>query len=178
MNLNSDIEINLVKATDAWKICNFIVSNEDRFKTYLPETLAQNLTPTLSELFVKQKLKFIQAEEEFLYTIKSTLKRDLIGLAYVKQIDLQKRQVEFAYAIDYKYTGQGIIPFTIKQLISNFKDRYHIKTFQIVVNKDNNPSIRVAEKNGFQWIKTLPEIFKPKGRPPMDMELYELQLEQ
>ena len=45
MNLETDIEISSLKPTDAWKLCDFIVSNEDSFKKYLPITVSQNLNP-------------------------------------------------------------------------------------------------------------------------------------
>ena len=47
-------EINAVHGGDAWKICNLMVANEDRFRRYFPKTLEQNLTPTLSQLFVEK----------------------------------------------------------------------------------------------------------------------------
>ena len=50
-------EINPIHSGDAWKICDFMISNADRFKDYFPGTLAQNLNPTLSKLFVETKLK-------------------------------------------------------------------------------------------------------------------------
>ena len=61
-------EINPIHGGDAWKLCNFMVANEDRFKHYFPGTLAQNLNPTLSQLFVKTKLKsFVLAIEKGIY---------------------------------------------------------------------------------------------------------------
>ena len=33
---------------------------------------------------------------------------------------------------------------------------------------------KVAENNNFRWVKTLPNEFTPKGKEPLDMELYEL----
>lgn len=176
MQDNLNIEIALLKDTDAWKICNFIVSNEERFRKYLPVTVAQNLDPTLSRIFVDAKLKGIKKQEEFLYTIKTNPSRLLIGLVYLKNIDLDKKQAEFAYAMDYRHTGKGIISFTIKRLITDFNKEMGIKTFQIIVNEENKGSIRVAEKCQFKWIKTLPKVFEPPGKPAMDMELYQLEL--
>ena len=65
-------EISPVHGGDAWKICNLMVANEERFKRYFPKTLEQNLTPTLSQLFVENKLKAIEAKTEFLFTIKKS----------------------------------------------------------------------------------------------------------
>ena len=40
-----------IKINDAWKLCNFVVANEDRLKRYFPDTLEQNSTPDLSKYF-------------------------------------------------------------------------------------------------------------------------------
>ncbi|MEM1002881.1 MAG: GNAT family protein [Bacteroidota bacterium] len=176
MNLNQDIEISVLKPTDAWKLCDFVVSNEDRLRKYLPITVSENLTPTLSQIFADEKLKQINNGEEFLYTIKLCTSRELVGITYLKNIDLAKHQGEFAYAIDYRFTGNGIIPFVINRLVSEFSASLSLSKFQIITNKDNPSSIRVAEKCGFKWTKTLPKVFKPPGRAAMDMELYELSL--
>ena len=50
-------EINLLHEGDAWKLCDFVVTNTDRLKRYFPITLSQNLNPTLSELYVQNKIK-------------------------------------------------------------------------------------------------------------------------
>ena len=40
--------IEAIQEKDAWSLCDFMVSNEDRLKRFFPETLEKNLTPTLS----------------------------------------------------------------------------------------------------------------------------------
>ena len=97
MPLNSPIDVSLLKPTDAWKLCDLITANENHFKKYLPLTLSQNLNPTLSEIFVADKLKRIERKEEFLYTLKLKSSRQLIGLVYLKNIDQNKQQGEFEY---------------------------------------------------------------------------------
>lgn len=49
-----------------------------------------------------------------------------------------------------------------------------LKTLRIVTHKSNIPSVRVAEKCVYKWIKTLKNEFTPVGEQPIDMELYEL----
>ena len=88
-------EINPVHGGDAWKICDLCVANADRFKRYFPKTLEQNLTPTLSELFVQKKIKQFQSKTEFLFTLKETETRKLAGLIYIKELDWNKKKGEF-----------------------------------------------------------------------------------
>ena len=168
------IEINPIHTCDAWKLCDFMVSNEDRFKRYFPGTLKANLNPTLSKLFVEQKTKLFAKKEEFVFTLKQIETSKLIGLIYIKALNCSLAQGEFAYCIDYNFKGNGIASKAI-QLLSNYAfNTLHLKTLQIIAHKDNLPSVNVALNNGFVWQKTLLKEFTPIGEEPLDMELYEL----
>jgi len=167
-------EINPIHSGDAWKICDLMVANSDRFKDYFPGTLAQNLNPTLSKLFVETKLKQFESKEEFLFTLKHSETRELVGLIYIKELDWTTKQGEFAYCIGYTFEGQGLTSKAINALsVYAFSD-LGIETLQIIAHKDNLGSVNVAIKNNFIWQKTLVNEFTPVGRPPLDMELFEL----
>ena len=167
-------EINPVHSGDAWKICDLMVANADRFKSYFPGTLAQNLNPTLSQLFVETKLKQYENKEEFLFTLKHTETRELVGLIYIKELDWATKQGEFAYGIGYTFEGKGLTSKAIKLLSEYAFNDLGLETLQIIAHKDNFGSINVATRNNFAWQKTLENEFTPEGKPPLDMELYEL----
>ena len=169
-----DFEINAIHEGDAWKICDLMVANADRFKRYFPGTLAANLNPTLSQIFVEKKLKAFSAKEEFLFTLKHSKTRELAGLIYIKEIDLVKQQGEFAYCIGYTFEGQGLTSKTVKLLSHYAFDTLGLKTLQIIANKDNISSVKVALNTNFEWQKTLKNEFTPPNESPLDMELYEL----
>lgn len=173
LNLDNYI-ISPITATDGWRVCNFIVTNEDRLKRYFPKTLEQNLTPNLSNIFVEKKEKQFQAKEEFLFTIKTKESYKLMGLVYIKAIDWTKKQGEFAYAIDYNIESKGVMTEAVKQLSDYAFDHLNLETLQIIVHKSNIGSIKVAENCNFTHIKTLKNEYTPPGENPLDMELYEL----
>ncbi|WP_179334069.1 GNAT family N-acetyltransferase [Winogradskyella costae] len=166
--------INPIHDGDAWKICNFIIANEDRLKRYFPKTLEQNLNPTLSQLFVEQKVKQFQNDEEFLFTLKHSETRALAGLIYIKELDWNTKQGEFAYCIGYNFEGQGLTSKAIDKLSQHAFSNLGLETLQIIAHKDNLSSIKVALKTNFKWVKTLINEFTPIGEAPLDMELYEL----
>ena len=149
-------DINPIHLGDAWKVCNFCVANEDRLKRYFPKTLKQNLNPTLSNYFVESKVKAFENKDEFLYTLKHSETRELAGLIYLKELNWDTKQGEFAYCIGYAFEDLGL------------------ETLQIITHKDNLGSVKVALKNDFKWVKTLVNGFTPTGESPLDMELYEL----
>lgn len=167
-------EINAIHEGDAWKICDLMVTNSDRFKRYFPGTLAENLNPTLSQLFVEKKVKAFNTKKEFLFTLKHSETRELAGLIYIKEVDLNIKQGEFAYCIGYTFEGQGLTSKSVKALSKHAFETLGLETLQIIAHKDNISSVKVALNNGFEWQKTLENEFTPTGEAPLNMELYEL----
>lgn len=159
---------------DAWKVCDLMVSNEQRFKRYFPKTLEQNLTPDLSQLFVEKKVEQFDTKEEFLFTIKTLFSNKLIGLVYLKETDWTKKQAEFAYCIDYNSERKGLMSKTIKKLSNYAFNHLDLQTLQIIVHQTNTGSVNVAKNCGFTHVKTLKGEYTPPGEQPLDMELYEL----
>ena len=166
--------IDKIQEKDAWKICDFMVANQDRFKLYFPKTLEQNLTPTLSEYFVKKNLKQFADKNQFLFTLKEQETNTLVGLIYIKELNWATKQGEFAYCIGYPFEGQRLTSKAIKVLSNYAFKTLDLKTLQIIVFKANIGSVKVAEHNGFKWIKTLKNEYTPPGGNPLNMELYEL----
>jgi len=111
-----------------------------------------------------------------LFVLKERKNRTIIGLVYVQELNTQKNQAELAYAISKPFTGNGYITQSLKKLSSWAFDQGY-RTLQIIVNKENTPSIRVAKNCGFVWKATLLKEYKPPNEPPIDMELYELDYE-
>lgn len=175
MNISFDkYYLSPIQEKDAWSICNFVVANESRLREYFPKTLEQNLTPDLAEYFTKKKTEQFELKEEFLYTIKEHQNKDLVGLVYLKELDWNKKRGEFAYAIGYQFEGKGITTQAVKALSKYAFETLGLKTLEIFVHRDNLSSIYVAKKSGFTWQATIANKFKPRGRDPIDMELYEL----
>ncbi len=167
-------EITPIHEGDAWKICDLCVANSDRFKRYFPKTLEQNLNPTLSQLFIDTNVKHFQNKAVFLFTLKHSETRELAGLIYIKELDWDKKQGELAYCIGYTFEGQGLISKAVNTLSTYAFSDLGLETLQIISNKDNLGSVKVATNNNFEWQKTLKNEFTPTGEDPLDMELYEL----
>ena len=169
--------IEAVHEKHAWRICDLMTINAERFRRFFPETLKQNLTPDLSNYFVQCKVRQFNNKEEFLFVLKEPEHRTIIGLVYIKEVDWNIKQAELAYCIGYQYEGKGYATQSV-QFISAyaFKD-LGLKTLQIIVHKSNKGSLRVAEKCGYIWSKTLAKAYTPPNESALDMELYELEHE-
>ena len=88
-----------IEIQDAWNICDFICTNEDRLKPYFKSALEQNLTPDLSKFFVEKKVKQFQSKEEFLFTLKTKAFKEIIGLIYLKELDWNKKKGNLPIAL-------------------------------------------------------------------------------
>lgn len=175
MILNFDTYyISPIQAKDAWKLCDFVVANEDRLKLYFPQTLEQNATPDLATYFTNKKAKQFELKEEFLFTVKEQETNALVGLVYVKELDWVKKQAELAYCIGYPFESKGITSSAVHLLSKHAFTNLGLSTLQIIVYKDNTPSVQVAKKCHYKWQRTLKNEFTPRGKNPIDMELYEL----
>lgn len=163
-----------IQEKDAWRLCDFMVSNSERFAAYFPQTLKENLSPTLSELFVAKKAKEFLKKEEYLFSIKENTNRSIIGLIYVKELQKKEGQGELAYCIGYQYAAKGLMSKLIANLIPWCFNEAKLDTLQVIVNAANIGSKKVAENNSFTWQKTLPKAFQLPNGDFVDMELYEL----
>ena len=119
-------------------------------------------------------VKQFEDKETFLFTLKHSETRELAGLIYIKELDWNIKQGEFAYCIGYPFEGQGLMSKAIDKLSQHAFTNLGLETLQIIAHKDNLPSVKVALNNDFKWIKTLVNEFTPNGEAPLDMELYEL----
>ena len=163
-----------ISEKDAWKLCDFIVSNADRLKRYFPKTLEQNLNPDLSRYFVTKKVKQYHIKEEFLFKLKEKQNRTIIGLIYIKDLDWDKKQGEIAYCIGYQFEGMGWTTQSVKALSKYAFDTLGLKTLQIITHHTNLRSTTVAKKCGYIWKRILKAEHTPPNETALDMELYEL----
>ncbi|MCG2460882.1 GNAT family N-acetyltransferase [Flavobacteriaceae bacterium F89] len=159
---------------DATDLCRFMVSNTDRFKRYLPKTLAQNGTPTDSEAYIRRKNWEADEKEEFTFTIKDNTSGNIIGIIILKDLDWVRKKGELAYCIDKNWEGNGVMTEVVKSISTHAFSDLELRILQIIVYKSNKGSLKVAEKAGFTWQKTLYNEHTPPNEPPLDMELFEL----
>lgn len=175
MNFSSDtFYVELLNFDDALNLNKLLVSNTERFKPYLPETLSENRTLESTKSYIFKRDGYRRSKVEYTFTIKDKNSKNIAGLVILKAIDWDKKKAEFAYCIGKPFEGKGWMSKAI-QLTSRFAfQELKLEKLQIISHKSNVASIRVAEKNNFVWKKTLKQEFAPTGEMPSDMELYEL----
>lgn len=168
----SEITIALITSGDATALNSLMVSNKTYFERYMPQTVSSNLTLEGSKRFIESISEDAIRKKQFLYAI--SYKAELVGLVYLKELDWENKQGEFAYCLAENFSGKGIISTAVKQLTSIAFNTLKLENLIIIAHKSNLGSIKVAKKCGFKHTKTLENEFTPTGENPLDMELYEL----
>jgi ribosomal-protein-alanine N-acetyltransferase len=172
MSEKENLSMTLISIEDAESLSNLIVSNQGYFNRYLPKTVAANLTIADSTHFIQKISEDSAAQKQFLYTIKNST--EIIGLVYLKNLNWETKQGEFAYALSQKHTDKGMISQAVKQLTAIAFKNLGLESLIIITHKTNTASIKVAEKCGFKYSATLKNEFTPANEEPLDMELYKL----
>jgi len=175
MILTTNFILEPLKLSDAASLCNLMVSNSERFKIYLPSTLSQNLIIENSVVYIHRKNEEHQNESQYTFAIKEKESNAVAGLVILKNIDREKHQAEFAYCIGSFFGGKRLTSKSVLKVVKFATEKLGVNMFQIITHKTNIGSVKVAEKCGFSWKKTLLNEFKPKDRVSMDMELYVLE---
>ena len=169
-------KISYLNETDAENLCHMMTSNTDIFNRFLTKTLSQNQSAENSRLYISKKAKEIEQKIEFTYAIRYKNNK-VIGLVILKELNWDTGEWELAYCLDKKHQGKGIISQSVKNIVELAFEELKLKKLKIFAHNSNVASIRVAEKTGFLWIKTLSEAYQPPNEAPLDMELYELHYE-
>lgn len=172
--MTKTFNIDYLKESDAESLCLLMTSNIEIFERFFPKTLSQNLKVGDSRLFISKKIKEIDQKSEYTFAIRNVKIDSIKGLVILKDIDWDDLQGELAYCVDQNANGKGLATSSV-QYVSDFAfDKLGLKKLKIIVNKSNLSSIRVAEKAGFHWKKTLHKAYRPPNEKILDMELYEL----
>jgi ribosomal-protein-alanine N-acetyltransferase len=168
----SQFEISPISNRDSWRLCDFISSNTDYLKRYFPKTVAANLTPNLSSIFVEQKVLDFVSGKEYLFTLKELEHRKIIGLVYLKELKRSSKEAELAYCIAYPFKNKGFASLAVKTITKWGFTEQRLKQLRIIVHKSNIGSIKVAENCGYIWKETLVKEHTPPNEDPLNMELY------
>ncbi|MGC1630476.1 MAG: GNAT family N-acetyltransferase [Gelidibacter sp.] len=171
------IGISILQPTDALQLNKLFVSNTDRFMKYLPKTLGENTTFESTQNYIARKIKAAKKKNAFVFVINDKHSQDIIGMIILKNLDWETKKGEFAYCIDKRFKGKGLMSMAIKATSDYVIETMGLETLQIIAHKTNLPSVNVALQSGFEWIETLEDEFMSMHGTPLDMELFELKHE-
>lgn len=169
----NDFHIAPLEISDAKSLSKLMVLNWPSFRRYMPKTLEKNLSKKASELFIAVMNSEKTRESLRLFALKTGT--EVAGLIYIKNLDFQKKEGEFAYCIGNEFSGKGRISEGVEKLSTHAFSELCLKKLKIITHKTNIASVKVAQKCRFLWKETLKNEFTPLNEAPLDMELYVLE---
>ncbi len=171
--MERDFQIAELTKEDAPSLSQLMISNAARFKTYFPNTLAQNLSFQTTRNYIVQQVNERKHRSEYTWVIKEMPANVVAGLVILKKLNWRIRRGELAYCIGAAYEGRGWVTQAVNEISNLALGTLGIRTLQIIVHRGNGESVKVAENCGFRWRKTLKKSYTPPDSIPQDMELYE-----
>jgi ribosomal-protein-alanine N-acetyltransferase len=174
---SEQISIQSLDKKDALQLNKLLVSNTERFKRYLPKTLAENRTLESTKAYISSKIEMSNSKKEFIFTIKDRASNNIAGLIILKNLDWNLLQGEFAYCLGKQFKGKRWMIEAVNATSKFAHEELGLKILQIITHKTNFSSVNVALNSGFEWKETLKNEFTPLNEAPLDMELYESRYE-
>jgi len=169
--INNSFKIQPLTTLDAPALYGFLASNENELRRFFPITLEKNKTLKATENYILDKSKEVKLKKEYTFAVKNN--NTPIGLLILKNLNWELKRGEIAYCIDKSFQGRGLITEALKKVTAFAFNDLSLKTLEIIVYSENKASVRVAEKCGYKWTRTLLKAFSPGNEEPLDMELYE-----
>lgn len=167
-----DISIVELELNDAISLNLMILNNSDRFQRFFPMTLKENMSLDLTKAYILMKIDLIRIKEEYSLGIRDNKTSDIIGLIIIKNIDRIVHDAELAYCIDKNYGTKGIMTKVVAQICRFAFETERLQSLYILAHETNIASVRVAEKNDFNWIETKLKSHTPPDEEALDMEYF------
>ena len=143
------IEIRLIKNEDAVPFYELIEKNRERLTMYFPKTLKHIRDLDSTKIFIELKINEATRKDGYWFLVISKKDDQFIGSLVIKDLDLTVPKCELAYFIDGDFESKGITSKATQWLINHCFDELKMEKIILRINPANEPSRRVALKNGF-----------------------------
>ena len=108
--------------------------------------------PNLSRDEVEQMIKaFIVLGEQdntYMFYVLDSMTNQIVGVAFINQINRTHQTGNLGYVVRTSRTGEGIATAAARFVAQYGFEKLGLQRIEIVVHKDNAPSLKVAEKLG------------------------------
>ncbi|WP_286924811.1 MULTISPECIES: GNAT family N-acetyltransferase [Lysinibacillus] len=136
---------------DAQSLTGLVSRNKYFWSTYEPLQRPEYYTVDAQYKKIQESLYLMDSKREFTFGIYELGTNNLIGhiaLYAVKRLPYSSAFV--GYAMDEIYIGKGIVTEAVKMVVRFAFDQIGLHRVEAYVSTQNNASIRVLEKSGFQ----------------------------
>ena len=166
------IQVRPITSADTEAYFNLISANRQRLSNYFPVTLSKTETLEKTRECVDSYLELTTTKELFVFLI--MYGEQPIGVVILKEIDHRSQKCEFAWFIDGAYEGRGHASQALQPVMTFVFNELEFNRVFCMISVGNAPSIRLAERNGFEHEGILKENFKMSDGSFSDVHHYGL----
>ncbi len=150
---------------DAQSLTDLVCRNKYFWSTYEPLQRPEYYTINAQYKKIQESLYLMDSKREFTFGIFEPGTHNLIGhiaLYAVKRLPYSSGFV--GYAMDEIYIGKGIVTEAVNMVVQFAFEQVGLHRVEAYVSTQNNPSIRVLEKAGFQREGLLRKLLYINGK--------------
>lgn len=150
---------------DAQSLTDLVSRNKYFWSTYEPLQRPEYYTINAQYKKIQESLYLMDSKREFTFGIFEPGTNNLIGhiaLYSVKRLPYSSAFV--GYAMDEIYIGKGIVTEAVNMVVQFAFEQVGLHRVEAYVSTQNNPSIRVLEKAGFQREGLLRKLLYINGK--------------
>ncbi len=146
LHVDSEIELRLLKMSDAEDIYRTIDNQRSYLRTWLPFVDKTQHVDSIKEFveFINNKP---EEDSEFAFTIRKN--DQFVGLIDIKTTDLLNRKTELGYWLSEDFQGQGIMTKAVERICEYAFDELQLNRVQIKCAVGNLPSKNIPKRLGF-----------------------------
>ncbi|MCZ2490921.1 GNAT family N-acetyltransferase [Dellaglioa carnosa] len=139
------IQIVTPKLEDSDEIFNLVNRNRSELKRWLPWVRLMKSSADETN-FLRGSLK-----DSTKLTFGIIINQNFVGMIDLHEI--KSGTAEVGYWLDKDSVGKGIVSLALKNLEKLSARDYKIRELKIILNMDNQKSMNVAKRNGYQFIE-------------------------
>lgn len=151
---------------------NLINNNRDRLNDFFAGTVAYTKTLKDTQLYCKAIKQKVDDKSYFPFVVVDLRTNTKIGWIDVKNICWNIPKAEVGYFIDKDFEGKKIISKSLNYVLAYIENKYQFKKLLCRVSKENDSSIQVALKNGFEFEGTIRADYKTTNNQRVDLNYY------
>src|SRR5574341_2530873 len=137
-------KISLERVTDIYDAV--IESRKELFAAWFIRST--NLSIEELEILIKQFDESWENDKEYFFQVVETTTNQVVGMVFLNHVNRQYQMANLGYWVRTSRVGEGIATEAAKLVARYGFEKLGFQRVEIVVNKDNSPSLRIAEKLG------------------------------
>lgn len=137
-------KINLERFGDFYEA--MVESGKDWFNTgMIPKP---DLSRDELEYMIKTFMALGEQDNTYMFYVFDGMTNQIVGVAFINQINRTHQIGNLGYVVRSSRTGEGIATEAARLVAQYGFEKLGLQRIEIVVHKDNSPSLKVAEKLG------------------------------